>query len=209
MGDEEFLVHAGGGELDFCTVAVAAQEDADGRIVAGAHHVCLEPVDVEIHLTGIRRLEGPDFQINENVAAENAVVEDEVEAVMPASFGHAELAGLKAEAAAQLEEELLQVIQEDGFKLLFGIVRKFGETGELKDVRVAEHVGDGLLRLLLSGTFDDGFFVFGEAGALVEEGADLPLQLADGPVAAEDFVFVESPLPRVLQADEFLHLRPR
>jgi hypothetical protein len=36
-GDEELLVHAGGGEFDGGSVAVAAQEDADGRVVALFH----------------------------------------------------------------------------------------------------------------------------------------------------------------------------
>jgi hypothetical protein len=50
---------------------------------------------------------------------------------------------------------------------------------------------------------DGGLFVRGKAGVFVEERVDFTLKLADGPVAFEAFVFVKSPLPRDVEADEF------
>ena len=72
-GDEEFLIHPGGGEFHGGFVPVAAQEDADRGLVAFLHHVGFEPVDIEIHLPGIGRLEGADFQIDENMTPEQPV----------------------------------------------------------------------------------------------------------------------------------------
>ena len=58
-------------------------------------------------------------------------------------------------------------------------------------VRAEDEVCDELRSFdgLLSGVIDDGFFVRGKGGAVVEEGADLALELADGPVGFETFVF--------------------
>lgn len=56
---------------------------------------------------------------------------------------------------------------------------------------------------------DDGLFVGGKPGALVEQGADLALELTDGPTAFEAFVFVEGPLPRVVDTKQFNQMGPR
>ena len=69
-GDEEFLIHASGGEFDLGAIAVAAQQDAYGWLIIVFHHVDFEPIDVEIHLSRIGRLEGSDLQIDEDMAAE-------------------------------------------------------------------------------------------------------------------------------------------
>jgi len=99
------LIHAGGGELDFGPVLVATKENADGRLVAPGHHIGLEPVQVKIHLPGVGGLEGPDLEVDENVAAEETVVKDEFDTVVLAPLGHAELAGLETESASEFEEE--------------------------------------------------------------------------------------------------------
>jgi len=61
---------------------------------------------------------------------------------------------------------------------------------------------------MLARAGNDNAFVFGEASALVEKETDLPLELAHGPAAEEAFVFVERPLPRIVEAEEFDELRP-
>jgi hypothetical protein len=54
--------------------------------------------------------------------------------------------------------------------------------GRLKDARKAGRVAG-----------------FSRAGALIEERADLPLELALGPVGLETFVFVEGVFPLVVE----------
>ena len=56
--------------------------------------------------------------------------------------------------------------------------------------------------------FDDGFPVGGKSAALVKEGADLPLELALGPVALETLVFAEGAFPRVFEPDQIRQMRP-
>jgi hypothetical protein len=43
----------------------------------------------------------------------------------------------------------------------------------------------------------------------VEEAANLTLELADGPVALQAFIFEKGAFPWVVNADEFLELAPR
>jgi hypothetical protein len=49
---------------------------------------------------------------------------------------------------------------------------------------------------------------FSRASALIEERADLTLELALGPVPSEAFVFVEGAFPRVAEPDEFAEVAP-
>ena len=127
---------------------VAAQENADGRLVAFGHHVGLEPIQIKIHLPGVGGLEGPDLEVDENMATEEPVEKDEIDAVVLATLGHAELAGFETEAVPKFEEETLKVIEQRGLELIFGISGQLGKSGELEHAGIAEQVGDGFLGLL-------------------------------------------------------------
>lgn len=198
-----------GRELCGGTLTITAQDDADGRGVAIVHPVGFPPVEVEIHLSGIAVSEGSDFQIDEDVATESAVVENEINVVVLPPHGDAFLPGLEAKPVAELEEEGLEVAEQCAPKVGFEIFRALGQAGEFQDIGIADQVGDGFLRFLFSGTFDDGFFIGREARTLVEEAADLSLELADGPVALETFIFEKGAFPRVGDADELLEFDPR
>ena len=167
-GDEEFVVDPGGSELDGGTLMITAKDDADGRGVAIVHPVGFPPVEVEIHLPGIAVFERSDFQIDEDVATESAVVENEINVVVLPPHGDAFLPGLEAKPVAEFEEEGLEVAEECALKVGFEILRALGQAGEFQDIGIADQVGDGFLRFLLSCTLDDGFFIGREAGALVE-----------------------------------------
>ncbi len=163
-----------------------------------------------VNLPGIARLEGTDFQFDEQMAAKEAVVEDEVDVVVFAANGDPPLPRLKAKARAELEEEGLEMVEECGLEIAFEIVWFFGQPGEFENVRVANQVGDLARHFerLRAGVFDDGFLVGGKSGTLVEERADLALELTDGPISLETFVFVESAFPRIFQADELDQVGP-
>ena len=92
----------------------------------------------------------------------------------------------------------------------FEVAGLVGQAGELEHVGVADKVGDlaGGIGGLLAGCFDDGVFVGGEAGAFVEEGADLALELAFGLVALETLILIESTLPRVFEGEQVDEMRP-
>jgi hypothetical protein len=54
--------------------------------------------------------EGADFQVDEDMAAQAAVIEDEVDVVVLPTDGDALLPGLEAEATAEFEQEGLEVV---------------------------------------------------------------------------------------------------
>ena len=104
-GHKELLVETGGGVFHLRSILVAAQEQADGRIIAGGRDLGFPVIEVEVHLSGVAVLERTDLQVDQQVAAQNAVEEDEIEVVMFVADGDALLAGLEAEAGAEFEEE--------------------------------------------------------------------------------------------------------
>ena len=54
-----------------------------------------------------------EFEVDDDVAAEEAVVEDEVHEVVVRIKGEAALAGLEKEAFAEFEKEVFEVIMAD------------------------------------------------------------------------------------------------
>ena len=147
----------------------AAKEDADGRLIALGHHAGFEIVEVVIHLAGVAVFEGADFQIEQHMAAEPAVIENEVHVIVLVAEGHPELAGFETKAGAEFEEEFLQVVEQGRFQIIFGVVRQLGEAGEFQDIGVANEVGDSFLRRLSAGAFDNGGLVLGKTGAFKKE----------------------------------------
>jgi hypothetical protein len=157
-----------------------------------------------VNLAGVAMLEAPGFEINEQVAAEDAVIKNEVDVVVLVADGDAALAGLEAEAGAELQEEGLEVINEGLLQVFFEIARLFTEAGELQNIGVADDLGDGLrsLRRLLVGVGEHGLLVGGKTGALIKQGADLALKFAHRPATFEAFVLVKQSLPGIVEADE-------
>ena len=150
-------------------------------------------------------------EVYKQVTAENAVVEHEVEVIVFVADGDAFLAGLETETGAEFEKEGLEVIQQGFFKISFEVMRALGEAGEFEHVGIADEVGDlaGSFQSLPAGMFDYGFLVRGKPGAFIEQGTDLALELALGPVVFEAFVFVERAFPGVVEMDEFDEMGPR
>lgn len=163
-----------------------------------------------MHLPGVTVLEGAGLEIDEQVAAEDAVVEDEVEVVVLVAHRDAFLAGLEAEAGAEFEKEGLEVVEQRLLQVGFEIMGFLGEPGEFEDVGGADEIGDDLgdIGRQPPAGVDDRRFVGGESGAFVEQRADLALELTLGPVALEAFVFAESALPRIVQPDKFCEVGP-
>ena len=149
------------------------------------------------------------LQIHQNVAAQTAVIKNEIDVVVLATDGDTFLPGLETKALAQFEEKRLKMIKERTFKIGLQIFRTLREAGKLKHVRITDEIGNGLLRRLFPGAIDDRALVGREARAFVKQASDLTLELADGPIALQAFVLVESALPWVVQLDEFLQFGPR
>lgn len=107
FGDKELGVEAGGCVFDHFRTGTCAKEDADGRVVAGGHLGVAVVGDVGVELAEVFVAEFVVFEFYDDVAMEDAVVEDEVGKVVAIVNDDAFLAGLKTEAIAEFEEEFL------------------------------------------------------------------------------------------------------
>ena len=107
FGDKELGVEAGGCVFDHFRTGTCAKEDADGRVVAGGHLGVAVVGDVGVELAEVFVAEFVVFEFYDDVAMEDAVVEDEVGKVVAVVNDDAFLAGLKTEAIAEFEEEFL------------------------------------------------------------------------------------------------------
>ena len=107
FGDKELGVEAGGCVFDHFRTGTCAKEDADGRVVAGGHLGVAVVGDVGVELAEVFVAEFVVFEFYDDVAMEDAVVEDEVGKVVAVVNDDAFLAGLKTEAIAEFEEVFL------------------------------------------------------------------------------------------------------
>jgi hypothetical protein len=81
-------------------------------LIALGHHVGFEPIQVEVHLSGIGVLEGANLEIQQHVATQAAVEEDQIDAFMLAADSDAKLPRFETETGAQLQHEALQMIEQ-------------------------------------------------------------------------------------------------
>jgi hypothetical protein len=65
-----------------CSNGHAAEDDADGWIVVRSHHLLLEIIEVEIHLSGVPMTKRSDLEIQQYVAAKETMVKDQVDIVV-------------------------------------------------------------------------------------------------------------------------------
>ena len=82
-------------------------------------HPIVHGVEVEVHLAGIFGFERANFQIDDDEAAKLEVVEKEVDVGIIVTDVHLNLPAHEGEAAAEFDEEILQVAQESGFEFAF------------------------------------------------------------------------------------------
>lgn len=136
FSDEEVLIHIGGGVFDESLVLVGNEKDSDGGIVGRFTDFHSVVVQVSIELSGIFMGEGSDLEFNENVALQDTVVKHEIDEEVVFTDEQAFLASFKAEAVAELEEEVLQVIEQGGFEIAFFDRKVGGQAEELKTVDV-------------------------------------------------------------------------
>ncbi len=162
-----------------------------------------------MHLAGVGVREGAELEVYDDEAAQAAVEKDEVHAIPHSSDAQAALASDEGEVATEFEQEGFEVADEGVFEVGLGVF--VAEVEELQHERVAHGFvgGEVVAGLRLRAFAEHGGLVFGKQGALVEQAADLPVELADAPAAAEGFVFVETAGAFVLHGDELHVVRPR
>lgn len=103
------VVHAGEGVFYHLLALSSTEQDANGRVVAGAHLVLAVMRNVCVELSEVLMRELLVLQLYDDTAMQNAVVEHKVVIIVLVVNDNALLAGLEAEALAEFEDELLQV----------------------------------------------------------------------------------------------------
>src|SRR5690242_2420291 len=83
-----------------------AENHANGRMLIRRLHIAVKIVDIHLHLTKILMGEPTDFQINQDIATEQAVVENEINEEMVVVKGEALLTRLKQKAFAKLQQKM-------------------------------------------------------------------------------------------------------
>ena len=177
-GGEDGLLVFGEGVFDHGVVLVGGEDEAKGGVVVGGAALAVVVVDVELELAEILVGELADFEVDEDVALEDGVVEDEVDVEVVAFEGEALLAGEEGEAVAEFEEEGLEVGDEGALQIGLDELLGFGETEELDDEGILEDVGGRLRAVALVGKLEEAFLVGALGEALEEEGGDLAVEFA-------------------------------
>ena len=138
---------------------VGTQQQADGWVVVRLHHFVLVVVHVEVQLRGILVAKTIYLQIDNDVALQDAVVENKVGLEIVLINENSLLTRLKAEAAPHLQQEGLKVIQYIRFQLCFRIdfLRLYPQ--EFKCHRIMKNVARSQLLGVLHGEFLQGFLI--------------------------------------------------
>ena len=118
--DEELAIHLVGSIFDKEFVFASGEDDADRRVIALGVFLSGEVAEIQIHLANVVVFDVVDLEIDENEAAEDAVVEHEIDAVVGVVERDAVLSADEGESLAKLKEEGLEVIAEECFQVGFG-----------------------------------------------------------------------------------------
>jgi hypothetical protein len=143
------------------------------------------------------------LQVDQHIAAQQAVVEHQVQIVVVAVEREPLLAGFEQEALTQLQQEILQSVDDGLLQVRLRIATFFFQPQELQNIRLLEEVfrlRDDLafLRKTL-----DPILVPAQSQPFVQAGGLLTLQLCHGPALMACFDFVETALVEILDREEF------
>ncbi len=83
--DSDWLAASLEGILDGCLVFGLTEDNADGRGILVATEEVIDGCNVEAHLARVLRLKLTHFQIQNNVAVELDMIEEEVKAILLAA----------------------------------------------------------------------------------------------------------------------------
>lgn len=107
------------------------------------------------------------LEVDQHEAAQDAVIENQVDLVMGVVDRHPILPADKREPLAKLQQEGLEVVAEHGFELGFGDLVGFGDFQELEHIGFAQQIGWLFDDLALLRQLQDACLVF--AGSQPQE----------------------------------------
>ena len=183
FGDEKAVGHAGESVFDERMILAGAQQEADGWVVPFLHHVLLIPGDVGIELADVFMAEFIHFQFHEDMALEEAVVEDEIHKASGLADEDGFLPRFETEPVTQLQEEFLEVFQQALFEIGLGDGLLRLQAQELEDIRIADGEPGFLGVDQLVGHRGEFFLVQRKTGALKIERGNLPLERTHRPIS--------------------------
>ena len=189
-------------QLYLLSVLLAAQDQADGRLLASPALILVQPAQVELHLALVGSIEAAQLQLQGHQAAQAAVIEEQVEVEVLVADGHALLASDEGEVRAQLQQEPLQLPQYGRLKIVLAV--GVLQPQEVQQIRVPEdQIGRHEVRLLQGLQLLSGQLLrlarYGRA--LVEHALDLLAQRSHAPALHPGHLGVELALQRVLEVD--------
>ena len=196
--DEELAAHLVGGVFHQQFVFVACENDANRRVVALGIFLVSEVAEVEIHLADVVVLDFFELQIDQNKTAENAVVENQIDAVVGVIDRYPILPTDKGEAFAEFQQEWLEVVANAGLEL--GFVDRVGlrDFEELEDERIAEEVGRFFHSVPLIGQLQDLLLVLAGSEPQEERRFLLALEVPDTPSLPQGFLLVKASFQGIL-----------
>lgn len=130
----------GQGEFDDGLFGGFAEEEADGGVFVGELHLAVVVVHIHLHLAEVLMRGFVELEVDDDVAAEEAIVEDEVHEVVVLIEGEALLAGIEEEAFAEFEEEVLEAIDDGLLEIGLGVAGLRIEAEELEHERLLQQV---------------------------------------------------------------------
>jgi hypothetical protein len=149
-----------------------------------------------------------DLQIDEHEATENPVVKYQINAVVRVVHRNSVLPADKSEALAELQEEGLQVIAQQGFEASFRGEIRLRNLQKLEHVWVAEQIARLFDHLPLCRQSQDGILVLAYGEAKEQRAFLLSLELADRPTFGNSLLLVEAAFQRVINLEKFDDMRP-
>src|SRR6185369_10659615 len=118
------------GEFDDGLFLPFTEQDADGGVFVGGFHEAVEVVHIHLHLPQILMAELVEFEVDDHIAAQQTVVEDEIDEEVVFVEGETLLASLEEKSLAQFQQEVFELVDDGGFQVGFGIAHLFVKAKE-------------------------------------------------------------------------------
>lgn len=126
-------------QFDLLAAGLGAQNEADGSLLIISPLVAIQPLEVELHLALVRRLEATQLQLDRYQPAQGTRVEQQVKVEVVVVDRHPLLASNEGPTVADLQQEGSEVVDDRLFKV--SLVVGAPQTQEVEQVRVAKTVG--------------------------------------------------------------------
>jgi len=99
-------------EFHLLGIRGGAQNQSDRRLLSRSPFMLVEPAEIKLHLPHVPRLKGLKLQLDGDQAAEEAVIEEQVDEEVVVADTQRVLPSNEREALAELEEEPLDLLDQ-------------------------------------------------------------------------------------------------